>query len=75
MPGINQISVQAEASPTARITKPSQKEKKPYVVNQNVYLSDNELGELLKNHTKEQVDKAIELYSEWKAENYVVQGV
>ena len=75
MPGLNQISVQAEASPTARITKPSQKEKKPYGVNQNVYLSDNELGELLKNHTKKQVDKAIELYSEWKAENYVVQGV
>ena len=68
MPGINQISVQAEASPPARITKPSQKEKKPHGVNQNVYLSDNELEELLKNHTKEQVDKAIELYSEWKAD-------
>lgn len=26
------------------------------------------MEELLKNHTKEQTDKAIELYSEWKAD-------
>ena len=68
MPGLNQISVQAEASPPARITKPSQKQKKPYGANQNVFLSDNEMEELLKNHTKEETDKAIELYSEWKAD-------
>lgn len=68
MPGLNQISVQAEAFPPARITKPSQKQKKPYGANQNVFLSDNEMEELLKNHTKEQTDKAIELYSEWKAD-------
>ena len=68
MPGLNQISVQAEASLPARITKPSQKQKKPYGANQNVFLSDNEMEELLKNHTKEQTDKAIELYSEWKAD-------
>ena len=30
MPGLNQISVQAEASLPARITKPSQKQQKPY---------------------------------------------
>ena len=66
MTGLNQISVQAEASPPARITKPSQKQKKPYGANQNVFLSDNEMEELLKNHTKEQTEKAIELYSEWK---------
>ncbi|MDD7269759.1 hypothetical protein [Treponema sp.] len=66
MPSLNQISVQAEASPPARITKPSQKQKKPYGASQNVFLSDNEMGELLKNHTKEQTEKAIELYSEWK---------
>lgn len=68
MPGLNQISVQAEASLPARITNPSQKQKKPYGANQNVFLSDNEMEELLKNHTKEQTDKAIELYSEWKAD-------
>ena len=51
MPGLNQISVQAEASPPARITKPSQKQKKLYGANQNVFLSDNEMEELLKNHT------------------------
>ena len=68
MPGLNQISVQAEASPPARITKPSPKFKKPYGANQNVFLSDNEMEELLKNYTKEQTDKAIELYSEWKAD-------
>lgn len=68
MPGLNQISVQAEASLPARITNPSQKQKKPYGTNQNVFLSDNEMEELLKNHTKEQTDKAIELYSEWKAD-------
>ena len=68
MPGLNQISVQAEASPPARITKQSPKLKKPYGANQNVFLSDNEMEELLKNHTKEQADKAIELYSEWKAD-------
>ena len=68
MPGLNQISVQAEASLPARITNPSQKQKKPYGANQNVFLSDNEIEELLKNHTKEQTDKAIELYSEWKAD-------
>ena len=32
------------------------------------FLSDNEMEELLKKHTKEQVNKAIELYSEWKAD-------
>ena len=68
MPGLNQISVQAEASPPARITKPSPKLKKPYGTSQNVFLSDNEMEELLKNHTKEQTDKVIELYSEWKAD-------
>ena len=68
MPGLNQISVQAEASPPARITKPSPKQKKPYGANQNVFLSDREMEELLKNRTKEQIDKAIELYSEWKAD-------
>ena len=66
MTGLNQISVQAEASPPARITKPSPKQKKPYGANQNVFLSDNEMDELLKNHTKAQTEKAIELYSEWK---------
>ena len=60
MPGLNQISVQAETSSPARITKSSQKLKKPYGANQNVFLSDNEMEELLKKHTKEQVDKAIE---------------
>ena len=37
MPGLNQISVQAEASPPARITKSSHKQKKPYGANQNVF--------------------------------------
>lgn len=50
--------------PTAQ-TKSSQ-QKKPYGVNQNVFLSDNEMKSLLTNHTKEQIDKAIDLYSEWK---------
>ena len=68
MPGLNQIFVQAEASSPARITNPSPKQKKPYGANQNVFLSDNEMEELLKNYTKEQTDKAIELYSEWKAD-------
>lgn len=68
MPGLNQISVQAKTSSLARITKSSPKQKKPYGANQNVFLSDNEMEELLKNHTKEQTDKAIELYSGWKAD-------
>lgn len=68
IPGLNQISVQAETSSPVRITKSSTKLKKPYGANQNVFLSDNEMEELLKNHTKEQTDKAIELYSEWKAD-------
>lgn len=68
MPSLNQISVQAETSSPVRITKSSPKQKKPYGANQNVFLSDNEMAELLKNHTKEQTDKAIELYSEWKAD-------
>lgn len=68
LPGLNQISVQAETSPRARITKSSTKLKKPYGINQNVFLSTNELEELQKKYTKEQTDKAIELYSEWKAD-------
>lgn len=68
MPGLNQISVQAETSPPSGITKSSPKQKKPYGANQNVFLSDSEMEELLKNLTKEQTDKAIELYSEWKAD-------
>lgn len=35
-------------------------------MNQNVFLSDNEMESLLTNHTKKQIDKAIDLYSEWK---------
>lgn len=54
----------ARNSPQARITKL----KKPYGVNQNVFLSDSEMEELQKKYTKEQTDKAIELYSEWKAD-------
>ena len=50
--------------PTVQTKSPQQ--KKPYGVNQNVFLYDNEMEELLKNHTKEQIDKAIDLYSEWK---------
>ena len=50
--------------PTVHTKSPQQ--KKPYGVNQNVFLYDNEMEELLKNHTKEQIDKAIDLYSEWK---------
>lgn len=50
--------------PTAQ-TK-SLQQKKPYGVNQNVFLSDNEMKSLLTNHTKEQIDKAIDLYGEWK---------
>lgn len=68
MPGVNQISVQAETSPPSGITKSSPKLKKPYGVSQNVFLSTNELEELQKKYTKEQTDKAIELYSEWKAD-------
>lgn len=42
MPGLNQISVQAETSPPSGITKSSPKQKKPYGANQNVFLSDSE---------------------------------
>ena len=54
-----------EKPPPTVKTKASQ-QKKPYGVNQNVFLSDNEMESLLTNHTKEQIDKAIDLYSEWK---------
>ena len=54
-----------ERPPPMAQTKSSQ-QKKPYGVNQNVFLSDNEMKSLLTNHTKEQIDKAIDLYSEWK---------
>lgn len=40
--------------------------KKPYGVNGNVYLSDNEAEEILKELTHEQFDNAVEFYSEWK---------
>ena len=50
--------------PTVQTKSPQQ--KKPYGVNQNVFLSDNEMKTLLTNHTKEQIDKAIDLYGEWK---------
>ena len=54
-----------ERPPPMAQTKSSQ-QKKPYGVNQNVFLSDNEMKSLLTNHTKEQIEKAIDLYSEWK---------
>lgn len=50
--------------PTVQTKSPQQ--KKPYGVNQNVFLSDNEMETLLTNHSKEQIDKAIDLYGEWK---------
>lgn len=65
---LRKIFAQAETSPPSGITKSSPKQKKPYGANQNVFLSDSEMEELLKNLTKEQTDKAIELYSEWKAD-------
>ena len=54
-----------EKPPPTVKTKASQ-QKKPYGVNQNVFLSDNEMEELLRTYTKDQIDKAIELYGEWK---------
>lgn len=67
MPGVNQKSEPTGTSPPS-VRAESAQQKKPYGVNQNVFLSDNEMEDLLKNHTKEQTDKAIELYSEWKAD-------
>ena len=65
MPSAKQ-STDSTESPLPVATKKSSQQKKPYGVNQNVFLSDNEMDELLKKHTKGQIDKAIELYSEWK---------
>ena len=62
MHGLNQIYVQAETSPPARITKSSPKQKKPYDASQNVFLSDDEMEELLKNHTKERCRDAQRTY-------------
>ena len=64
VPGAKQTELTETSPPTAQ-TKTSQ-QKKPYGVNQNVFLSDNEMKSLLTNHTKEQIDKAIDLYGEWK---------
>ena len=47
-----------ERSPPVAISKSLQQQKKTYGVNQNVFLSDNEMKELLKNHTKEQIVSA-----------------
>ena len=59
-------STDSTKRPLPVLSKKSSQQKKPYGVNQNVFLSDNEMDELLKKHTKGQIDKAIELYSEWK---------
>lgn len=67
LPGLNQKSEPTGTSPPSVRAKSAQ-QKKPYGVNQNVFLSTNELEELQKKYTKEQTDKAIELYSEWKAD-------
>ena len=64
VPGAKQTELTETSPPTVQ-TKASQ-QKKPYGVNQNVFLSDNEMKSLLTNHTKEQIEKAIDLYSEWK---------
>ena len=67
-PGANKSSDSAMNSlPDADARKKSaQSKKKPYGVNQNVFLSDNEMEELLKTRSKEQIEKAINLYSDWK---------
>lgn len=56
----------SDNSSTKTHPKSSQQQKKPYGVNQNVFLSDNEMEELLKTHSKEQIEKAINLYDDWK---------
>lgn len=59
-------STDSTKRPLPVLSKKSSQQKKPYGVNQNVFLSDNEMDELLKKHTKGQIDKAIELYCDWK---------
>ena len=59
-------STDSTKRPLPVLSKKSSQRKKPYGVNQNVFLSDNEMDELLKKHTKGQIDKAIELYCDWK---------
>lgn len=66
VPGADKASDPAMSSPPDARTKSVPQQKKPYGVNQNVFLSDNEMEELLRTYTKDQIDKAIELYGEWK---------
>lgn len=65
MPGANQRVGPTGTSPPSVRTKSAQ-QKKPYGINQNVFLSDNEMKELQKKYTKEQIEKAIDNYSDWK---------
>ena len=67
MPGANQRAEPAETSPPSVRVK-SAKHKRPYGVKQNVFLSDNEMEELQKKYQKEQIEKAIENYSDWNFE-------
>ena len=66
VPGANKIFESSGKPLPMANRKSSQQQKKPYGVNQNVFLSDNEMEELLRTYTKDQIDKAIELYGEWK---------
>lgn len=67
MPGANQRAEPAETSPPSVRVKSAQ-QKRSYGVNQNVFLSDNEMEELQKKYQKEQIEKAIENYSDWNFE-------
>lgn len=67
MPGANQRAEPAGTSPPSVRVKSAQ-QKRPYGVNQNVFLSDNEMEELQKKYQKEQIEKAIENYSDWNFE-------
>ena len=66
VPGADKTPETAKTSPPMEPAKSASQKKKPYGVNQNVFLSDNEMEELLKTHSKEQTEKAISLYGDWK---------
>lgn len=66
VPGANKTSETVKTSPPVEPAKTALQKKKPYGVNQNVFLSDNEMEEILKTHSKEQIEKAINLYGDWK---------